>query len=156
MIRMKTILHPTDFSESSKYAMAYAIALAKEFEAELCLLHVVEEVPSMFYLDLSKAPPAVPAMTEIQDKAQGALEELLPAEERGAIRARRVIRVGAPFVEIIRCAKETEARMIVLGTHGRTGLKHLIMGSVAENVVRKSPYPVLTVRNPEHKFEMPA
>ena len=155
MIKMKTILHPTDFSESSMYALGYAISFAKEFEAKLYLLHVIEPVSTMFYLDASKAPPAVEAMTDIQNHAQRALEEVLPPEVKGTISTEYMIRGGAPFLEIIRCAKEIDADMIVCGTHGRTGLKHLIMGSVAENVVRKSPCPVLTVRHPAHKFEMP-
>jgi nucleotide-binding universal stress UspA family protein len=137
------------------YALGYAISFAKEFEAKLYLLHVIEPVSTMFYLDASKAPPAVEAMTDIQNHAQRALEEVLSPEVRGAISTEYAIRGGAPFLEIIRYAKEIEANMIVCGTHGRTGLKHLIMGSVAENVVRKSPCPVLTVRHPEHKFEMP-
>ena len=155
MIKMKTILHPTDFSESSSYALGYAISFAKEFKAKLYLLHVIEPVSTMFYLDVSKAPPAVDAMTDIQNHAQRALEEVLPPEVRDTISTEYAIRGGAPFVEIIRYAKEIEADMIVCGSHGRTGLKHMIFGSVAENVVRHSPCPVLSVRHPAHKFEMP-
>ena len=155
MIKMKTILHPTDFSESSSYALGYAISFAKEFEAKLYILHVVEDVSTAFYFEALKAPSAMEIMTDIQNHAQRALEEVLPQEVRDTIATECAIRGGAPFVEIIRYAKEIEADMIVCGSHGRTGLKHMIFGSVAENVVRHSPCPVLSVRHPEHKFEMP-
>ena len=65
------------------------------------------------------------------------------------------VRIGSAFLEIIQYAKEVQADLIVVGTHGRTGLKHMIIGSVAEKVVRKAPCPVLSVKHPEHAFEMP-
>ena len=156
MVKMKTILHPTDFSDSSTYALGYAIALAKEFEAKLCILHVVEDVSTALYFEPYQTPSPMQIMTDIENHARKALEQVLPPEVQGTITTEYAIRRGAPFLEIIRCAKEIGADVIVCGTHGRTGLKHLIFGSVAENVVRKSSCPVLSVRHPKHKFEMPA
>jgi len=155
MITMKTILHPTDFSEPSKYALAYAVVCAKECEAKLYLLHVIPDPPIATYFGIVPIPTPAPLIMDIEKGAREALEDVLPAEFRGTIPVEYLIRHGAPFVEIIRCAEEIKASMIVCGTHGRTGLKHALIGSVAENVVRHSPCPVLTVRHPEHKFEMP-
>ena len=94
-------------------------------------------------------------MEEIENQSRKALEEILPPEVRGAIEVEYITRKGVPFLEIVRCAAENDASMIVCGTHGRSGLKHALFGSVAERVVRKAPCPVLSVRHPEHKFEMP-
>jgi len=154
MLEIRTILHPTDFSESSRHAMTYAIALAEEFRAKLCILHVIEEISSALYFDMLQAPPLTQLMVDIEKRAREALNEILPAELRGKVPAEYIIRKGVPFVEILRCADQVKADMIVLGTHGRTGLKHALFGSVAEKVVRKAACPVLSVRHPEHKFEM--
>jgi nucleotide-binding universal stress UspA family protein len=163
MIKMKTILHPTDFSEPANYALRYAVAFAKEFEARLCLLHVIPDISFVTdYKTVQLPPPAElmiePAqlMADIEKQVRKALEEVLPSEVRGTVPVQYLIRNGAPFVEIIRCAEQIEADMIVCGTHGRSSLKHALIGSVAEKVVRKSPCPVLVIRHPEHKFEMPA
>jgi nucleotide-binding universal stress UspA family protein len=155
MLAIKTILHPTDFSESSKYAMTYAISFAEEFQAKLVLLHVIEEISSALYFDMLQAPPLTQLMVNIEKQARQALDEVLPPELRGKLPAEYVLRKGVPFVEILHCAGEMKADMIVLGTHGRTGLKHALFGSVAEKVVRKAICPVLSVRHPHQKFVMP-
>jgi nucleotide-binding universal stress UspA family protein len=159
---MKTILHPTDFSVPSNYALEYAVVCAKEFGAKLCILHVIHDVQIGTYIGLSTLPSPVQLgiepdqiMAEIEKQVTQALQEILPPEVRGTVPVQYLIRHGAPFLEIIRCADQIEADMIVCGTHGRTGLKHAIIGSVAEKVVRKSRCPVLSIRHPEHKFEMP-
>jgi len=155
MIRMKTILHPTDFSETSKHALNYAISFAQEYGAKLHILHVIEEITSSLYFDMLQAPPLAKLMEDIEAQARKALEDIVPQEARGTIQVEYVTRKGVPFLEIIRYAQETDADMIICGTHGRTGLKHALFGSVAEKVVRKAPCPVLSVRHPEHRFEMP-
>jgi len=155
MIEIRTILHPTDFSEASKYAMDYAIGLAQESRAKVYILHVIEEISSALYFDMLQAPPLRQLMVDIEKRARESLDEILPVELRGKLPAEYIIRKGVPFVEILRCAEEIEADMIVLGTHGRTGLKHALFGSVAEKVVRKATCPVLSVRHPKQKFEMP-
>jgi nucleotide-binding universal stress UspA family protein len=162
MVQMKTILHPTDFSESSNYALGYAIAFAKQFQSKICLLHVIPAISFQMYSGMSSIPlpsQQVPEtaliMADIEKHVRESLEEVLPPEVRGSIPVEYFTRNGVAFLEIIRCANEIKADVIVLGTHGHTGLKHAIIGCVAENVVRKSPCPVFTVRHPEHKFEMP-
>lgn len=162
MIKMKMILHPTDFSEPSRYALGYAVAFAREFEAKICLLHVIPDISIVTDYKMVQLPPpaelmVAPAqlMADIEKQVRKALEEVLPPEVRGTIPVQYLIRNGAPFLEIIRCAEQIRADLIVCGTHGRSSLKHALMGSVAEKVVRKSPCPVLVVRHPEHKFEMP-
>ena len=155
MREIKTVLHPTDFSESSKHAMTYAISFAQEFQAKLVLLHVIEEISSALYFDMLQAPPLTQLMVNIEKQAKQALDEILPPELRGKLPAEYVLRKGVPFLEILRCAGDVKADMIVLGTHGRTGLKHALFGSVAEKVVRKAMCPVLSVRHPQQKFVMP-
>jgi nucleotide-binding universal stress UspA family protein len=152
---IKTILHPTDFSESSKHAMTYAISFAQEFHAKLVVLHVIEEISSALYFDMLQAPPLTQLMVNIEKQAKQALEEVLPPEFRGKLPTEYILRKGVPFVEIIQCAGKVNADMIVLGTHGRTGLKFALFGSVAAKVVRKASCPVLSVRHPDQKFEMP-
>jgi len=151
MISLKRILVPTDFSDYSKQAIAYACELARRFAAELQLLHVA-------------TPPALPMpyVGTVSDQtfhpeetAKKALEELDDPEFDQVSRIDRVVRVGTPFVEIVRYAKENDIDLIVMGTHGRTGLVHALIGSVAERVVRKAPCPVLTVRPEGHQFVMP-
>ena len=156
MVDMKTIVHPTDFSDPSKYAMKYAFAFAEEFNAKLYVVHVIEEVSSALYFDMLQAPPLAQLMEDIEKQARQALADLIPEEIKGKLEIETAVRKGAPFLEIIRFADQVGANMIVCGTHGRTGLKHALFGSVAEKVVRKASCPVLSVRHPEHKFEMPA
>ena len=155
MVRLKTILHPTDFSEPSKHAMSYAVSFAEEFGAKLVVVHVIEEISSALYFDMLQTPPLAQLMVDIEKQANKALQELMPADVRERLKVEYLIRKGAPFLEIIRCAREIQADMIVCGTHGRSGIKHALFGSVAEKVVRKAPCPVLSVRHPSQQFEMP-
>ena len=155
MIEMKSILHPTDFSESSKHAMSYAISFAEQYGAKLYCLHVIEEVTGAMYFDMLQTPPLAQLMGEIEEQAKKALDELLPSDVKERLNVEYIIRRGAAFLETVRCAEELNVDLIVCGTHGRTGLKHAIFGSVAEKIVRKAPCPVLSVRHPEHRFEMP-
>ena len=156
MIKMETILHPTDFSNPSEHALSYAIAFAREFKSKLYVLHVIEEVAGAMYFDMLQAPPMVAIMADIEAQASRLLDGLLDNADLEGLEVECLIRKGVPFLEIIRCAEEVNASVIVCGTHGRTGLKHALFGSVAEKVVRKAPCPVLSVRHPEHKFEMPS
>jgi nucleotide-binding universal stress UspA family protein len=154
MIRVNSILHPSDFSENSNRALQYACALADHFEARLHLVHIVANRA----LSLS-APLEAGYLPESYDKdlrasSNDALAKL-PEKDWFKGEVVRACLVGTTFVEIIRYAKEHDVDMIVMGTHGRTGIAHLIMGSVAENVVRKAPCPVLTVHPEDHQFVMP-
>lgn len=161
MINIKQILFPTDFSECSNEAKKYACALCEKFRAELHLLHVIHnlatEVPSF---GMGLAFPAflenIPAkMDELERHAIGSLAQELDPEWQKSNRATLATKQGPPFVEIVRYAKTHQIDMIVIGTHGRSALKHALMGSVAEKVVRKAPCPVLTVRPESHAFQMP-
>jgi nucleotide-binding universal stress UspA family protein len=150
MIKLERILIPTDFSEHSRQASKYACELAKRFIAELHLLHVVQP------LVLPESGGLLP-QDEV-DWEEGRKKDLEELKEPGFEHATRVIRTvqtGTPFVEIVRYARDNDIDLIVMGTHGRTGLMHALIGSVAERVVRKSPCPVLTVRPEGHQFVMP-
>ncbi len=142
--RFQRILWPTDFSPTAKAALPYAADLAADYGAQLVLLHVVP-VTSMYVPEVSGA-----VWMDIQKRARVAaaqdLRRLAEKVKGQGIRTHTVVAQGVPFDQILRVAKKLRCDLIVLATHGRTGLKHVLMGSVAENVVRRAPCPVLTVR----------
>lgn len=153
MIKLEKILVPVDFSECSEKAMTYATELAKRFHArELHLLHVVE--PLTMAMPSPGAPLPDALLTDTETHAR---EELLkwPRVPLESTSISRVVRRGRPFVEIVRYAKQEDADLIVMGTHGRGGITHVLIGSDAERVVQKAPCPVLTVRAEGHQFVMP-
>jgi nucleotide-binding universal stress UspA family protein len=155
MISLKKILVPTDFSEHSNNALKYGCALSEKFDSELHLLHVLQDLVAMVPEPGLAFPPPGNYMQELQASAEKALTQL---PEESWVRGPSVVRTtrnGPPFVEIVRYAREHEIDLIVIGTHGRGGLAHMLLGSVAEKVVRKSPCPVLTVRPDQHQFAMP-
>lgn len=141
---MKRIVCPTDFSERAAPAERQAVRLAKALGAELVLAHVGTEAPLWregFYT------PNVRAVFESQRKwAADTLADRVVALAADGVVARAVVRVGPPWEEIVRLATEEHADMIVMGTQGRTGLDRLLLGSVAERVIRRASCPVLTVR----------
>ncbi len=148
MIDLKTILVPTDFSKHSQTALNYAVAFARKFGAQLHLMHILQDL-AVFFPD---AVSVVPPTDQLNTAVQAALERLVHENHLEAQNVQLVVRVGSPFHEIAEYARDTGIDLIVMGTHGRGGLMHLLMGSVAEKVVRKAPCPVLTVRDPEHEF----
>jgi nucleotide-binding universal stress UspA family protein len=151
MIKLERILVPTDFSDCAKQAVTYASELAKRFGAELHLLHVVQ--PPLAAYPYAAAIPDEALHPEGPAKEELEVLEVPNAEQISQVQ--RTIRTGTPFVDIVRHAKENDMDLIVIGTHGRTGLTHMLLGSVAEKVVRKAPCPVLTVRPKGHQFVMP-
>jgi len=153
-VRIATILCAVDFSEYSEYALRYAVHLAKAFGSELKLLHVVE-LPFLPSYSLAGVPDLSIPVEEIEQAAREKTQELVNRCRAAYQNVEGEIRTGTAFVEIIGSAREMKADLIVVGTHGRTGLRHLIIGSVAEKVVRKAPCPVLSVKHPQHEFEMP-
>lgn len=155
MIELHRILVPTDFSDNAKQALRYGRALATTFGAELHLLHVLQDLVSVLPEPGLAFPPPGDYMGELQESAERALQQLLSSPDAKPLSVVRETRQGPPFLEIVRYAQEAEIDLIVLGTHGRTGLAHILLGSVAEKVVRKAPCPVLTVRPDEHEFVMP-
>jgi nucleotide-binding universal stress UspA family protein len=140
---IKKILVPVDFSECSNKALQYAIPIAKQFGAKITLMHAL----------LYPFESAEMAMAEAAG-IQAAREELNRLSQKigDGITTRAILRVGKAPGEIVEAAKETGADLIVISTHGRSGLAHVLLGSTAERVVRHAPCPVLVVREKEHEF----
>jgi len=161
MITLKHILVPTDFSETSEAAAKYGVALARAFNATLHLLHVEPRRDLQIIVERELVVEKYlsdPTATSPQNAARELLGKILTEQEEKELRAEYVLRasgLGGPYVEIVRYAKERTIDLIVMGTHGRGFVAHMLMGSVAEKVVRKAPCPVLTVRHPEHEFVIP-
>ena len=151
MISLNKILVPTDFSKHSEKALRYGVELAIKFSAEVHLLHTFEIVP-MAYGEGGFIP--IDSSEEIAEAAKQHLDKLT-IESVGQLVVTRAVTQGRPFVEIVRYAKQKEIDLIVLGTHGRGAISHMLLGSVAEQVVRKASCPVLVVRDEEHDFIMP-
>ena len=152
-MKFDTILIPTDFSPASRHAMHYAIGFAKRFNSHLDLLHVTEDVPALTYVD-SVGFDMAHFQTRLKEDAEQEFERLVrETPDLGDLRHAIHLRSGVPYMEIISQAQDTKIDLIILATHGRSGLSHFLMGSVAEKVVRNSPCPVLTVKMPDFKFE---
>lgn len=152
MVDIKNVLVATDFSEWSDAALVYARALAGTFGARLHVLHAVEFVATADVMGI-----AVPDLYKgVESSARQQLEDLISDTDREIVGAKPVlITGGTPAHAIVEYAKKAEIDLIVLGTHGRRGLSHMVLGSVAERVVRTAPCPVLTVRHPEREFVVP-
>lgn len=146
------VLVPIDFSDYSKSALKYAVNFAKSFNAEIILIYVVE--PVIYPPDFSMGQIAMPSInTEWDDRAKDELQKLAKSEIIGVVKAKTIIKTGKPFVEIIETAKEENVDLIIIATHGRSGVEHILFGSTAEKVVRKAPCPVLTLREPIKGFD---
>jgi universal stress protein A len=147
-VHLQRILVPVDLSEFTAPVINYALPYALQFGAEMILLHVFE--PRSFSLDSVIVPPEMEeANMQMKQRAQQQLHELRERIVSGRdLQARGLIRTGKPYHEICQAAEELGCDLIILGTHGYTGLKHLYLGSTAERVVRHAPCPVLTVRPP--------
>ena len=154
MIDLKRVLIPTDFSDYSAEGLKYGCALAEKFEAEIHLLHVLEMHPSTTPT-FGGGLALTNFVQESKEAANQALSKLPTTEWSSGRSIVRATADGSPFVEIIRYAKDNDIDLIVMGTHGRSGLTQMLIGGVAEKVVRKSPCPVLTVRPSQHAFVMP-
>lgn len=168
MIALKHVLVPTDLSETSDAALRYGVAFARAFHATLHLLHVV--VPHELEMLLERHRVVQAAFSSdgatdelsleslLKETEQEILGRLLTDQDHRGITTSYVLRPssqGGPYADIVRYASERNIDLIVLGTHGRGGVAHMLMGSVAEQVVRKAPCPVLTVHHPEHEFVIP-
>jgi universal stress protein A len=143
VFRLRKILVPIDFSDCSKKALDYAIPFARQFGAELNLLHVVEPYP------------AIPEMApyDAENIEDGRLElEALRKDLGNVGPCSTLVRKGAPPTEITSAARDLDADLIIISTHGRTGLSRVFLGSTAERVVRSAPCPVLIVRECEREF----
>ena len=152
-VRFSRILVPVDFSAQSDAALEDAIDLARRLDGKIVLLHVLS-VPAFAFPDASIPMPAQ-TVVEIQNASRTQLLQLEERVRKAGVGVSTRLLEGAPFVEIVRAARSEQADLIVMGTHGRSGLRHALLGSVAEKVVRKAPCPVLVVRPPGHEFEHP-
>jgi nucleotide-binding universal stress UspA family protein len=157
MLNLSKILYPTDFSEYSLAALPYAIGLSQQNNAELYCLHVVEMPHEEYLTGDYMVPLNVPHVPEdkIIRTARSRLEKFVKENLSDLNKVTPRVLVGTPFVEIIRYARDQSIDLIVIGTHGHSALAAMLLGTVAEKVVRKAPCPVLTVRDPRHKFEAP-
>lgn len=146
------ILVPIDFSDYSKNALKYAVQFAKHFNSSMYLIYVIE--PVIYPADFSMGQVAIPAMdANIQARAEEELSNLAKNYVDPSIKVEIIIKTGKPFVEINETAKEKDIDLIIIATHGHTGVEHLLFGSTAEKVVRKAPCPVLTLREPIKGFK---
>lgn len=153
-IQIKRMLLPTDFSEYSATATKYACELATKFAAELHILHTLEIHPiSTPDFGMGLALPRY--MEESRAAAEKSLAGIVDPQWAAGHKVVKVLREGSPRGEIVRYARENDIDLIVITTHGRSGLAHVLIGSVAESIVRTAPCPVLTVRPEGHQFVMP-
>lgn len=155
MIALKTVLVATDFSETSAVALRYAKAFAHAFGASLHVLHVVQEPFAQPWAVEAYGFSLATLQEDWVREAKTRIETTLTAEERASYRAELATRLGHPVVEILKYANEQRVDLVVIGTHGRGPLGHMVMGSVAERIVRKATCPVLTVHHPEREFVVP-
>ncbi len=152
MNNISKILVPIDFSNYSKNALRYAVSFAKQFNSKIYLVYVIE--PVIYPSDFSMGQVSFPSSdVEITDRAKEELNTLIKTEIGDTIETDVIIKTGKPFVEINETAAEEDIDLIIIATHGHTGMEHLLFGSTAEKVVRKAPCPVLTLREPIKGFK---
>jgi nucleotide-binding universal stress UspA family protein len=142
------ILVPVDFSEHSQKALRYALAFASQFDAEVTLVHIVEQM--VYPGDWMYPPLAVSDFAT--EKREQMIERLRALDAGSGVRTQHMVRLGRAWQEVIEIAREQKSDLIILATHGYTGLKHVLLGSVAEKIVRHAPCPVLSVRPEERDF----
>ena len=156
MVVMKRILVATDFGEAAEVALNYGRELARTFGASLDVLHVCDNVIGRGLGAEGLTADYSTLQREIEASARTRLDALLDDEDRTMLHARSLMRISnTPAMAIVDYAKESKTDLILLGTHGRGTLAHLLVGNVAERVVRLAPCPVLTVRHPEREFVLP-
>ncbi len=152
MIHAKKILIPTDLSEEARHVLPYAVEFARSYGAKIILVHVVD---ARWVGPVASAE--FPGMVEDQiDSSKTAATQVMEEMriELGDLEVETQVLIGSPHVEIVRYARSEDVDLIILATHGRTGLAHALIGSVAEKVVQMAPCPVLTLKHPEHEFEL--
>ena len=155
-IEISRILFPTDYSELAQAALGHALAIAGAFKAEVHCLHVVDDAYQYWSALGPESIPIGPPREELLKLSQSRMTTFVE-EHLGGLEPLPVtsVAIGRPFAEIIAYAREHDIDMIVMGTHGRGAIAHMLLGSTTEKVVRKAPCPVLTVRGPDQQFEMP-
>ena len=148
---IQKILVPIDFSDYSRSALKYAVNFCKNYKADMFLIYVVE--PVIYPPDFSMGQIAIPSVnSEWDERARQELDKLAKEEIPSGVSVKTIIKTGKPFLEIIETAGELDVDLIIIATHGRSGVEHILFGSTAEKVVRKAPCPVLTLREPIKGF----
>jgi nucleotide-binding universal stress UspA family protein len=156
MIQIKRILIPTDFSETSKEALKYAMSMSKEYEAEMTVLNVVNEHIYTEGFNIPRVMSIQDLEKELCRQAETQMQEFLKDVRRlDEVKYKKVVIPGNPYLAILEYAKTNNVDLIVIGTHGRSGLEHMLFGSTAEKVIRKAPCPVLTVKPAQREFITP-
>jgi len=147
---ISSILVPIDFSVHSKNALKYAVPLAEKFRASLHLVYVVE--PTIYPADLGFGQVVLPGVEEeLREKGGEELQALMEKEIGGRVKSSCAVRTGNPHQEILREAEELGVAMIVVATHGHSGVEHMLFGSTADRIVRNAKCPVLTIRPEQSK-----
>ena len=148
-LQLRTILLPTDFSGCANYALVYAAAIARAVRAKIICIYVLEPmVPAVGYTGLADPMPIADISEQLEDSAERELPQVVQSEELRGLEVEEVITHGDASAEIVRVAAERGVDLIVISSHGRTGLGRIIFGSTAEAVVRHASCPVLVVKPP--------
>jgi nucleotide-binding universal stress UspA family protein len=157
MIALKNILVATDFSEPADAALLYGRTLARTFNATLHVVHVIGHISTLAYTEDASAVAMLPHLQrEAEEAARQALDDMLIDNDTRPLPVKRTLLVAkAPAAAIVEYAQREPIDLIITGTHGRGAVSHLLLGSVAERVVRTAPCPVLTIRQPEREFVKP-
>jgi nucleotide-binding universal stress UspA family protein len=149
---IRTILLPTDFSDCGNYALAYAASLARKFSASIICVHVIEPiVPTVGYSGMTEPLPIADISEQLEDSAERELPKLAECEECSGLTVEELIVHGEAASEIVRVAQERNVDLIVIASHGRTGLGRILFGSTAEAVVRHASCPVLVVKQTQEE-----
>jgi universal stress protein A len=149
----KKIVCPIDFSEFTDEILKYAVNITKKFNAELHLIHIIPNLNYFTPYESFLTPENLVAIEKnIEKEVEKDFEKVMKDIN---MPLKKIVKTGVTFVEIIDYIKEEDIDLVVMGTHGRSGIEHILIGSVAEKVVRKSPCPVLTIRPRGRKFSMP-
>lgn len=142
ILNIRKIMVPTDFTAFSDQAVEYASVIAKRFDSTIILVHVIEPLT----YDLTDTIQVIDHFVALKAIAEPILDNLQKKLLKKGLQAKTFLLKGNPYLEIVEKARKTGVDLIIMGTHGRTGIKHLLVGSVTERVVRLAPCPVLTVR----------
>jgi nucleotide-binding universal stress UspA family protein len=149
MLEIHSLLFPTDFSECGNFALSYAASLARTFNAKIICVNVIEPiVPTVGYSGMTEPLPIADIADQLEDSAERELPKLAECDECAGIEVDELVVHGEAASEIVRVAREHHVDLIVISSHGRTGLGRILFGSTAEAVVRHATCPVLVVKPP--------
>jgi len=153
-MQIRSILFPTDFSECGNFALSYAASFARTFKASIICLNVIEPiVPTVGYSGMTEPLPIADIAEQLEDSAERELPKLAECDEFSGLEVEELVVHGEAAAEIVRVAKDRNVDLIVIASHGRTGLGRILFGSTAEAVVRHAHCPVLVVKPPQEETE---